>query len=166
MKIPAQAFAQRYPLDLTPGQLFKFRDSWALRVSHGEERQGFLLLQGERAGWVYEIGPGMAQCLAIVEPFGWFPMVLVEDKPTAQADRTLTLTLTPGKPVIVGADALRDWDQTYIAFGSDGRAIEVEDLYRAMRYEQWSIALCHRDRPFSSLGTLLDIDRRKNHQSS
>lgn len=161
MNIPAQAFAQLYPKDLAPGRLFKFRDSWALRVSHGAELQGFLILDGERAGWVFPLGPGMAQSVAIVEPFSWFPMVSVNTKPTMDADRTVTLTLTTEGPAMVGADSQNDWDPIHIAFGPDGQSIEEQDLYRAVRFEQWSVELCHRDRPYSSLGTLLEIDRRK-----
>lgn len=161
MKIPAQAFAQLYPKDLAPGRLFKFRDSWALRVSHGAEVQGFLILEGERAGWVYPISPGMSQVVAIIEPFRWFPMVSVDAKPTMDADRTVTLTLTGNGPVIVGADSRDDWGSTYIAFGPDGQSIEEQDHYHEVRFEQWSVELCHRDRPYSSLGALLVIDRRK-----
>lgn len=161
MKIPAQAFAQLSPSDLAPGRLFKFRGSWALRVSHGTEFQGFLMLEGERAGWVLQLGAGMAQAVAIVEPFSWFPMVAGDAKPTLEADQTVTLTLTTDGPVIVGADARDDWDPTYIAFAADGQGVETQDLHRAMRFEQWSVELCHKDRPYSSLGTLLEVDWRK-----
>lgn len=161
MKIPAQAFAQVYPGDLAPGSLFKFRGGWALRVSQGKEFQGLLLLEGERAGWVIQIGTGMAQGLAIVEPFSWFPVVDGDAKPTLEADYTVTLTLTTEGPVIVGADARDDWGRTYIAFAIDGQDVETQDLYREMRFEQWSVELCHKDRPYSSLGTLLEVDRRK-----
>lgn len=161
MKIPAQAFAQVYPRDLTPGSLFKFRGGWALRVSQGAEFQGLLLLEGERAGWVIQLGAGMAQCVTIVEPFSWFPMVDVDAKPSLEADQTVTLTLTADGPVIVGLDARDNWDRTYIAVGPDGQGVEAQDLHRAMRFEQWSVELCHKDRPCSSLGTLLEIDRRK-----
>ena len=161
MKIPAQAFAQRYPKDLKPGSLFKFRGSWALRVCHGADFQAFLMLEGERAGWVFQLDAGMAQTVAIVEPFGWFPMVSIDAKPTLEADRTVTLTLTESGPVIVGADAQNDWDPTYLAFSINGEGAEAQDLCRAMRFDQWSVELRHGDRPFVSLGTLLQIDRRK-----
>lgn len=161
MKIPAEAFAQRYPKDLKPGALFKFRGRWALRVSHGADFQAFLMLEGERAGWVFQLDGGIAQTVAIVEPFGWFPMVAIDAKPTLEADRTVTLTLTESGPVLVGADARNDWDPAYIAFKINGDETEVQELYRAMRFDQWSVELRHRDRPFDSLGTLLQIDRRR-----
>lgn len=161
MKIPAQAFAQLYPKDLASGCLFKFRDSWALRVSLEADLPGFLILEGERAGWVHLLGTGMTQSVAIVAPFKWFPMVARDAKPTLEADRTVTLTLTAEGPVMIGADARNDWDPTYIAFAPDGQSIEVQELYRALRFEQWSLELCHEERPYLSLGTLLEVDRRK-----
>lgn len=162
MKIPAQAFAYIHPSDMAPGQLFKFRGGWALRVLHGEDRHGFLMLEGERAGSVFDLTPGMVRSLAIVEPFGWLPMVAGGDTPSADADIALTLTLTKEGPVIGGTDARDTWDRTYIAFGLDGHGVEIEDLHRAMRFERWSVELCHRDRPFSSLGVLLELDRRQS----
>src|SRR3546814_189271 len=61
MNIPAQAFAYLHPVDLAPGQLFKFRGGWALRVSHGEDRHGFLMLEGERAGTVVDLIGGLVR---------------------------------------------------------------------------------------------------------
>src|SRR3546814_18521929 len=157
MNIPAQAFAYRHPVDLAPGQLFKFRGGWALRVSHGEDRHGFLMLEGERAGTVFDLIAGMVRSLAIVEPFGWFPMVAGGDTPSTDADIALTLTVTNKGPVIGGSDARVTLDRTFIAFGLDGCGVGMDDLPRALRFYQWSGGLFPRDRPFFSLVVLLAV---------
>ncbi|SKA14794.1 hypothetical protein [Novilysobacter spongiicola] len=141
MKLPAHAFAEISPMDVLPGQLFKFRGGWALRVTYREATQGFLMLSGERAGWVHEIAAGMSAVIAIVPAFGWFP--LVEDEtPTTDALLTSTLMLTEAGPAICGVGQ------------------EVDGPHRVRRYEQWSAELFHESRPFVSLGTLLEVDRR------
>jgi hypothetical protein len=161
VKIPAQAYAQVSPNELEPGRLFLFRSHWALRVSDGAEFQGILMLDGERAGAVFQLAAGIAQCMAVVAPFNWFAMVADDAKPTVEDDPEGALMLTANGPVIVGLDARNEWDPTYIAFASDGQQIEAQDVHRSLRFEQWSVELCHPDRPFKSLGTLVELDRRK-----
>lgn len=77
MSLPAQAFAERAPQDLTPGQLFKLRGHWALRVELRDSQTpaGLLLLEGERAGQIFRIADGVSRALCIVSPFGWFPAI-------------------------------------------------------------------------------------------
>src|SRR3546814_16704344 len=99
MNIPAQAFAYLHPVDLAPGQLFKFRGGWALRVSHCEDRHGFLMLEGERAGTVFDLIAGMVRSLAIVDPFGWFPMVAGGDQPSTDWELPRTRPVTKKWPV-------------------------------------------------------------------
>src|SRR3546814_17124777 len=123
MNIPAQAFAYLHPVDLAPGQLFKFRGGWALRVSHGADRHGFLMLEGERAGTVFDLIAGMVRSLAIVEPFGWFPLVAGGDTPSTDADIALPLTVTNTGTVIAGTAARVTWGATSIRFGTGGSRV-------------------------------------------
>lgn len=159
-KVPAQAFAQLYPKDLAPGGLFRFRGSWALRVAREADFHAFLMLEGERAGDVFELAEGMAEEVAIVQPFGWFPMMSLTASPTQKDDWPLTLALTEAGPAIVGAYSRNDWTPRNLAFSPKGECIETVELYRTARFDQWSVEVCHIDRPYQSLGTLLQIDRR------
>lgn len=162
MKISAHAFAQMYPKDLAPGSLFRLRGRWALRVSSDDIPQGFLMLEGERVGEVFALTAGVAQVVAIMQPFGWFPTVSSEAEPSLEPEWTAVLALTGSGPVVVGSDARDDWDPTFLAFNTNGVGADAQDLHRAMRFGQWSIELCHVDRPYTSLGTLLQVDRRLN----
>lgn len=159
MKFPAQAFAEVYPKDLAPGRLFKFREQWALRVSHAEEFEGFLIFEGDHAGKVFQLGDGMARSLAIVHPFSWYPAV-----GDAMASRsevlTITLAVTSAGPVLTGSDARDHFGDEHLSFGLDGRVVEVPNLHRTSRFEHWSAELFHDSRPFVSLGTLFEVDRR------
>jgi hypothetical protein len=161
MKIPAQAFVQTSPNDLSPGRIFMFRGHCALRVSHGEAFQGILMLSGPRTGSVFQVVSGMAQVMAVVPPFNWFPVVAHDAQPTVEDDAEGTLALTSDGPAIVGLEARNNWDPTYFSFAVDGRGIEAQGVRRALRFEQWFVELCHADRPFKSLGTLAEIDRRR-----
>src|SRR3546814_12488376 len=88
-------------------------------------------------------------------------MVAGGDTPSTDADIALTLTVTNKGPVIGGSDARDTWDRTYIAFGLDGCGVAMEDLHRAMRFDQWSVELFHRARPLFSLGVLLELEPRQ-----
>lgn len=160
MKLPAQALALLYPQDIAAGRLFRLRDAWALRVSH-PEFEGYVSLEGERSGWIARLATGMPKAVSIVEPFGWFPAMALDAKPISGSDQAATLTLTATGPVLIGLDTRDRWDSTYLAITPDGRAAAMHDLHIAPQYEVWSVELCHIDRPFRSLGTLLDVDRRK-----
>jgi hypothetical protein len=161
MKIPARAYAEQHPKDLAVGSLFRFRGVWALRIcaSGPEEFPGFLLLEGENAGSILKVGPGMARSAAVVEPFGWFPAIAVDARPGKEADQVLALTITGSGLVIVGLDARDRYDSAYLAITADGQAVEVQDRQGELWFGQWSVELCHQDRPLISLGTLLEIDR-------
>lgn len=159
MKFPAQAFAEVHPKDLEPGRLFKFRDLWALRVSHAEEFEGFLIFEGDHAGKVFKLGDGMAQSLAITHPFNWFPAV-GDAMPARSEALTVSLAVTSNGPVLTGSDAQDHFGDDHLSFGLDGRGVEVPNLHRASRFEQWSAELFHDSRPFVSLGTLFEVDRR------
>lgn len=160
MKLPAQAFAEVHPKDLEPGRLFKFREQWALRVSHAEEFEGFLIFEGDHAGKVFKIGDGMARSVAIVHPFNWFPVVAGDAMPSRSGAITITLAITSAGPVLMGSDARDHFGDDYLSFGLDGRGVDGSDLHRASCYEQWSAELLHDSRPFVSLGTLFEVDRR------
>lgn len=161
MKIPAQAFSQVAVSDLAPGSLFIFRDRWAVRVSSDADFQGFVLLEGERMGRVFQLASGTAHSIAIMSPFAWFPALSLDAKPMVETNRTPALTLTCDLPVIVGIDARETWEPNYLAFGMDGQGVDMPDLYRAARFEKWSVELCHRDRPYVSLGTLVEVGQPK-----
>lgn len=159
MKFPAQAFAEAYPKDLEPGRLFRFREHWALRVSHAEDLEGLLILEGDHAGKVFSIGDGMAKSLAIVQPFNWFPAV--QDVMPARNDAfNITLAVTPAGLVLSGSDVRDSFGDDHLSFGLDGRGVDGSDLHRAGRFERWSAELFHEARPFVSLGTLFEVDRR------
>ena len=162
-RIPARAYAEHYPKELPIGSLFRFRGMWALRtcVSGPEEFQGFLLLEGEKAGSILKVGPGMARSVAVVEPFGWFPAIAVDERPGNEADQVLALTITDSGLVIVGLDTRDRYDSAYLAITADGHAVDVHDRQGDLWFGKWSVELCHQDRPLISLGTLLEIDRHK-----
>lgn len=161
MSFPAQAFAAVAPRGLDPGRLFKFRGQWALRVAHEKDFEGFLLLEGDDAGQVHAIFAGMVPALAVIQPFSWFPVIDRGAAPSRDATLTLALGITEVGPVLTWLDA-RDqvWKDTHMTFGLDGRGIDDQSLYRAGRFEQWSAELFHDSRPFVSLGTLFEVDRR------
>src|SRR5690606_38149917 len=114
----------------------------------------------ERAGDVFELADGMAEEIAIVQPFGWFPMMSLAAAPTQKADWPLTLALTEAGPAIVGAYARSGWSPRNLAFNPKGQCIDGVELYRTARFDQWSVEICHIDCPYKSLGTLLQIDLR------
>lgn len=159
MKLPAQALAEIYAKEVEPGRLFRFRDDWALRVTHDEGFEGFLMLGGGNAGRVHMIGQGMAPSLALVAPFGWFPTVASDTEPSREATIPLTLAITSVGPVLSGIDARSHFDDDYLSFGLDGRGVDVANLRRTSRYERWSAELCLDARPFTGLGTLFEVDR-------
>lgn len=160
MKLPARAFAEIYPQDVQPGQLFKFRGTWALRVVHLDDAHGVLMLSGERAGWVHKIAPGMSTVIALTSPFGWFPAVSTEDLPTVDAAVTATLMISAAGPAICGVREDRgSFDPEHLVFGPDGVAQDADGIHRTSRYEKWSAELVIEDRPFVSLGTLFEMDR-------
>lgn len=161
-KIPAEAFAQLHPSDVPPGCLFLFHDSWAVRVAHEPDFQGFLMLEGERTGQVFAIARGMARSVAIVGEFRWFPMVSIHAKPTWGVQNVPVLALTPSRPLLVGLDSDEGWGKNYLAYAvSDGQGVALPQLNGTANFAQWSVELCHKDQPFLSLGTILEIDRRE-----
>jgi hypothetical protein len=162
--IPAQAFAQACPGDLTPGSLFKFRGFWALRVVHGDDLEGFLMLEGENAGRILRMKTGLPQVFCIAAPFCWFPSVSPDAKPTLEGGEILGLTLTTHGPAILGLDSLDQWNPTYLAFAKTGQSVDAQGSRRAFRFEQWSVELCHKDRPFESLATLIEVNRSQNQE--
>ena len=161
MNIPAEAFAQLYPSDVPPGCLFSFRGSWAVRVTGQANFQGFLMLEGERIGQVFGIAPGMAPAIAIVGSFRWTPMIEAHAKPVWGIRKVPVLALTPTGPIMVGKDSDDCWEETYLAYTMDGHAIALPERHSTAHFDQWSVELCHKDRPFLSLGTILKIDRRE-----
>lgn len=167
MKLPAEAFAQLYPSDVPPGCLFLFRGSWAFRVAHETEFQGFLMLEGERAGQVFAIDRGMARSVAIVGEFRWIPMVSIHAKPIWGIQNVPVLALTPGRPVLVGLDSDKGWGENYLAYRvGDGQVAPLPQLNGTAHFDQWSVELGHKDQPFLSFGTLLEIDRREEARLS
>ena len=159
-KLPAQALAHLYPDKILAGQLLLVRSQWALRVS-GDEFQGYLLLEGERAGSIFPITTGMPKYACIVEPFGWFPAISLSARPTQNSEHVATLGITESGPVLVGVDTRDRWDTSHFTVTAAGQATEAHDLHSVPQYEAWSVEICHVDRPFHSLATLLEVDQRK-----
>ena len=163
MSIPAHAFGEAYPKDLPQGSVFKFRGAWSLRVAGGHDHsfQGLIFLEGDHVGRLVKIGPGMPRCIAIIEPFQWFPAGAEGAAPGHIELQTATLTVTPNGPVIIGGDIDSDrFDTEYVAFRSDGTCDADYDRYGAgMRFAEWTGELQHSSRPFESLGRLFAINR-------
>jgi len=157
MSLPVQAFAERAPQDLTPGQLFKLRGHWALRVElRGSQTQaGLVLLEGDRAGQIFRIADGIARALCIVSPFGWFPAIA---GPAPRVDGIVPASLALSASGVLIPGVIPDgWGET-VAFSIDG--MQVEELRgSAPHFQHWTIELHHQDRPFQSLGTIATIDR-------
>lgn len=157
MSLPAQAFAERAPQDLTPGQLFTLRGHWALRVElQGSQTQaGLLLLEGERAGQIFRIADGISRTLCVVSPFGWFPAI---EGSTPRVEGVVPASLALSASGVLLPGVIPDgWGET-VAFGLDG--MQVEELRgSAPHFQCWTIELHHQDRPFQSLGTIATIDR-------
>ena len=162
MIIPAAAFAEIEPTELVAGQLFLFRGCWALRATVDESHEGFLVLEGDRAGSMGQMAPGMGKVVAIVAPFSWFPMLSNVAKPAIADDPVCNLALTTEGPLIVCLDGRDDWGRSYLAIAPSGRGTDANEVRRAPQFATWSVALCHQDRPFVSLATLLEIDRRND----
>lgn len=163
MRIPAQAFGEKYPQELSPGQLFKARGIWALRVAYDSqgEQQGFVALEGENVGQLFRLKAGMARCFAVIQPFGWFPSIDAGSQPRHEALRTATLTVGLNGPLIVGAE-LSDFDPNYIAFGVNGcEVVGGESNGSPFRFENWSAELQHPSRTFESLGTIFSVNRSR-----
>jgi len=163
MSIPAQAFADRLPNDLSPGSIFLFRESWALLVNNQQEEAepvlAFLMLQGTHAGSLFKVGEGMAPCLTLAEPFGWFASVKEGSLPTHDVVDTASLSLTSSGPVVVGQMPSQWGDGDKIAFGMDGQPLVDHPRGAVRRFATWSVELCHPTRPFVSLGHLFEVDR-------
>ncbi|WP_036106857.1 hypothetical protein [Lysobacter capsici] len=166
MSIPAEVFGEEFPSEMLPGQLFKLRDSWALRVVFGNqtETKGFIMLEGDYAGRLIKIGSGMPRCLMIASSFTWFPAVEDGATPQRDANQTATLTVGPAGPVIIGGDVDGGgFDTDYIAFDLDGRQNASFDAHRSVvRFAKWSVELQHPSRPYESLGRLLLVDRSQS----
>jgi hypothetical protein len=163
--VPAQAFAESHPSEVAIGCLFKTRGSWALRVKGGPDPnfEGYILLQGERAGQLLRLAPGMAAGLTIIKPFSWFPGIHIDAKLDDSCKETASLSLTEAGPVIVGGIADSDhYDSDFFAYQTDGQRFERFDHYKPIRrFSQWSVELQHDSRPLKSLGQILTVDRRK-----
>lgn len=158
MTIPVQAFGEIYPKDLRSGSVFKFRNSWAMLVSYedGLTRE-LLILNGERAGQLLKLGPGIPKCFGIIPPFTWFPAV--EDTASARdtGHQTTTLMLTPTGPVIIGAN-IDGYEREYFAFRLDGMVDRDYQAYGAgLRYANWTAELQRPEKPFESLGRLFSV---------
>ena len=158
MTIPVQAFSEIYPKDLRPGNVFKFRSSWAMLVTY-EDRStlDFLMLGGERAGQLFKLTAGMPKCFGIIPPFTWFPAI--EDTASASdtGNQTTTLTLTPTGPVIIGAN-MDGYERDCFAFRLDGMVDRDYQAYGAgLRYANWTAELQRPEKPFESLGRLFSV---------
>ncbi|MFW9441156.1 hypothetical protein ACE8C5_21515 [Xanthomonas euvesicatoria] len=163
MSIPAQAFADRLPNDLSPGSIFLFRESWAMLVNNQQEEGdpvlAFLMLQGERAGSLFKVGEGMTRCLTLAEPFGWFASVKEVALPAHDVVDTASLSLTSHGPVVVGQMPSQWGDGDKIAFGMDGQPLGDHPPGAVKRFATWSAEIFHPSRPFVSLGRIFEVDR-------
>jgi len=158
MAIPAQAFGEIYPKDLRPGSIFKFRSNWAMLVTYEDgSTLDFLMLGGEHAGQLFNVGPGMPKCLGVIPPFSWFPAVEESAVASHTEHQVTTLTLTPSGPVIIGAN-MDGFDPKYFAFRLDGIVARDYEAYGiGLRFADWTAELRHPERPFESLGSLFSI---------
>ena len=138
-----------------------FRGFWALRVSIDGQFEGFLVLDGDRAGSAYQLAPGMPRVLAIAAPFQWYPMLPDGAKPETVDDPICTLALSAKGPLITGLDARDKWEHSFLAVAPSGNGVETHEVRNAPQFARWSVELCHQDQPLKSLGTLVEIDRRQ-----
>lgn len=158
--IPAQAFREAYPYRLLPGAVFLFRSFWAIRVAYSDSKtdQAFLILQGPNAGQLHRVGEGMARSLSLADPFTWFAVLDPSDPAEVQSMHSASLAIGEKGPVVVGGDS----DGDHYAFYLNG---QPWDDYRAqvatVRFDRWSAHLSLEDRPFSSLGPIFAVDRRR-----
>ncbi|WP_372353796.1 hypothetical protein ACDH63_07370 [Xanthomonas axonopodis pv. maculifoliigardeniae] len=163
MSVPAQAFADRLPNDLSPGSIFLFRESWVLLVNNQQEEAepvlAFLMLQGERAGSLFKVGDGMGPCVTLAEPFEWFASVKDGVPPAHDVVDTASLSLTSVGPVVVGQMPSQWGDGDKIAFGMHGQPLGDHPRGAVKRFAKWSVELCHPAQPFVSLGRIFEVDR-------
>lgn len=163
MSLPAAAFGELYPKELPLGSVFKFRESWALRVAHGpaDSAYGFLMLEGEHTGELFLIDEGMARSVSVIAPFGWFPAVSQQAVSEHTGSQTATLALTDTGPVVIGIEAVSSrFDPEYFAFRTDGSHDSAYGRFGlGPRFAIWSAELEHPARPFESLGQLFAINR-------
>ena len=162
MTLPAQAFATKAPRDLLPGQLSQTRGSWALRIAYTVQQRtvhGFVVLEGDLAGRLFDVREGMDSGLCIAAPFSWFPAVSAA-VPSADSLAASALTLAPSGIVILGGRTDTWGESDHIAFDVAGHELpDFEERGVPLRFSRWTIELQHDGRPFESLGTLATIDR-------
>ncbi|MBB4606498.1 hypothetical protein GGR59_002764 [Xanthomonas arboricola] len=163
MIVPAEAFAERIPQDLSAGSIFLFRDSWALLVDNqadpSEPSACFVMLQGDRVGTVFKVVQGMPPCLTLAEPFSWFPAVPQGAMPGHQPLETASLSVTPTGVVLVGGIPDRWGEPDKFAFDMKGQFVGEAPRGAVRRFATWSAELCHPSRPIVSLGRLFEVNR-------
>lgn len=159
MIMPAEAFAETTPLDMSNGTLFKFRGEWALLVGYeNDPSKDFIILTGSNAGQLMPVKRGIPKGVFISSPFSWFPAVSLGAEPAIGGKHTTSLTLAPDRLVIFGGRADDD-EHELIAYGLDGMV--YRDPPRdagTLRFHQWSAHLQHNDRPFESIAELFTVD--------
>jgi len=164
MVIAAQAFTEKAVSELKPGSLFLFRQQWAFMGERqaqdleGELKEKVLvLLQGEHAGSIARAPEGVSTYLTFAEPFGWFAAIEPGVLPQADGQLPGSLVISPGGLVIVGGEKDHWGDIDHFAFLFKGGEQVQPPSNRFKRFPNCSVELCHTERPYVSLGRILDV---------
>lgn len=163
MVFPAEAFADRMPQEMSPGSIFRLRDSWAVVVNYmssdDSAAPGFIMLQGDRIGTLFRLSDGMAPCTTLSDQFSWFPAVKPGAIATGDGPETSSLTLTKDGPVIMGKDPERWGKRDTFAFDSKGVLLADVPQGAVKRFSRWTAELCHPSHPFVTMGQIFEVDR-------
>lgn len=163
MVVPAEAFADRMPHEMSPGSIFRLRESWAVVVNYmssdDSPAPGFIMLQGDRVGTLFRLSDRMAPCITLADQFSWFPAIKPGAIATSNGLETSSLTLTKDGPVIMGRDPERWGRRDTFAFDSNGVLLAETPQGAVKRFSTWTAELCHLSRPFVTMGQLFEVDR-------
>lgn len=159
---PIEAFIQTLDTQLRPGMLFRHREDWALCVQFPPktEQRAALLLQGSQIGAVYSLDGHLGSVMTLADGFTWRATFDAMPGPT-ESFQTACLCVTASGPVVTGRSSYAYESDPVATFSLDGLAVlapEVAALHQ--RLPGWAIHLCETG-SFKSLGTLLQVDRRK-----
>lgn len=162
MIMPAQAFAETSPFDMSPGTLFKFRGEWALLVGYDDDpSKDFILLTGPNAGQLKPVARGIAKGVFIKAPFAWFPTIPLDTEPAMGGKHTTSLTLTADGLVIFGGRP-EDDEPEFLAFGLDGQVYRDPPREKgSLRFHQWTAQLHHEQRAYESIAELFVVNAGK-----
>lgn len=164
---PIEAFVQTLDTQLHPGMLFRHREDWALCVQdlYKADQQAALLLQGSQVGAIYSLQGHLGPVMTLASGFTWRAMTdgIASD---AESFQTACLCVTPSGPIVTGRGAHAHDSDPVVAFSLEGRAVPSPDFpILRHRLPLWAVHLCEAS-SFKSLGTLLEVDRRRPEQAA